>query len=155
MKLIGNRKEMIMYCVFGTTAAIINIFFLHIFNLLIGEEFFLINNVLSWIITVAFAFTANKLWVFNSKSWEKHLLLKELGGFVGARLISLAIEEFGLTLFITILHFDVISIKIFPYDSTGILLSKIILQIIVIISNYVFSKLIIFRDRDKSKNKKE
>lgn len=136
MKKIINR-EMFDYIVFGVLTTVISIVTLWLFNRLFGVKFVLLNNVLSWILAVAFAFITNKFIVFKSSSTESKTLLKEIISFTGARLLSLGVEEAGLA----------IAQFVFHVDETGAMIAKIILQIIVIIINYVLSKLFIFKDK--------
>ena len=94
-------------------------------------------NALSWLLAMTFAYVTNKIWVFESKSWERHFLLKEFGLFVSARLLT------GI--------FEVVAVPGLVWlgcdqSILGVpgMLSKIIVSIIVVLLNYVFSKLIIF-----------
>ena len=88
-----------------------------------------IANVISWIISVSFAYITNRNFVFKSKSKN---VLKEIGSFVSARVITLLLDMFIMFLMVTLMG---INDKI----------SKIIVQIVVIILNYVFSKLFVFK----------
>ena len=92
----------------------------------------LIANVLSWIITVMFAFLTNRVWVFDSKTEGMGEFLKQMTSFYGGRVITLVIEEAILLVFITWLGFPSMIIKI-------------IAQVVVIVLNYIISKLLIFR----------
>ncbi|MBQ6420052.1 MAG: GtrA family protein [Clostridia bacterium] len=56
-----------------------------------------IVQVLSWVISVLFAYVTNKLFVFESRSWKPKVVAKEMSGFFGARVISLLL--FDLLLF--------------------------------------------------------
>lgn len=100
-------------------------------------------NALSWLLAMTFAYVTNKIWVFESKSWERHFLLKEFGLFVSARLLT------GI--------FEVVAVPGLVWlgcdqSILGVpgMLSKIIVSIIVVLLNYVFSKLIIFRKQSES-----
>ena len=90
---------------------------------------YLISNVLSWIIAVLFAYITNKMFVFESKSKND---IKEITSFFFFRIVSLIMEMIILYVFVDMLHID---------D----LVTKIIAQIIVIISNYIFSKVFVFK----------
>ena len=91
-----------------------------------------ISNVIAWIIGATFAYITNKLYVFNSKVNTRKELIKEIVYFYGCRLLTLAVDE---------------GIMILTVDKFGwnALLMKILANIIVIILNFIFSKILIFR----------
>ncbi len=89
---------------------------------------------IAWAIAVVFAFVTNKLIVFESKSWSPAVAGKEFVGFIGARLFSLLVEMLCMFVMVTLLTWNEF-------------IAKIIVQIIVVILNYIFSKLIIFKKK--------
>ena len=91
-------------------------------------------TVIAWTVAVIFAFVTNKLIVFESKSWKPAVAGKEFIGFIGARLFSLLVELLCMFIMVTLLHWNEF-------------VAKVIVQIIVVILNYVFSKLIIFKNK--------
>lgn len=100
------NKETILYVVFGVLTTLVNFvafkLFTMVFDKLISSQLGVhISNVLAWIFAVAFAYVTNKLFVFESKSWEGKVLAKEIPSFVAARLFSLGVEELGLIIFVT------------------------------------------------------
>ena len=125
------NKETISYVVFGVLTTVINIV---VFNLCEYIMDYKVANVIAWIAAVAFAFVTNKLYVFESKSWEIKLVGKEAAGFIGARLVSLAADMLFMIFAVEYLHM----MK---------LLAKIISNVFVMIINYVFSKLVIFKKK--------
>lgn len=144
-KLIKKYKEIILYIFFGVLTTIVNFVIYFIMNALLGEDMYLVSNVIAWIGAVAFAYITNKIWVFESKSRESKTLLREIGEFVSARLLSLGIEEAGLYIFVDLLKFSAYSFSFLRLTITGDVIAKIIMQIIVVILNYIFSKFIIFK----------
>jgi putative flippase GtrA len=88
--------------------------------------------------SVAFAFLTNKLWVFESKSWKSDVVGKEAGGFILARVATGVLDMVLMWLLIDVIHLST------PILS-GDMLAKIIVNVIVIVLNYVASKLWIFR----------
>ena len=69
------NKETILYVVFGVLTTLVNFvafkLFTMVFDKLISSQLGVhISNVLAWIFAVAFAYVTNKLFVFESKSWE-------------------------------------------------------------------------------------
>ncbi len=137
--------EMFLYIVFGVLTTVVNLVVFKIFEKLLGTKFALITNIIAWIAAVAFAFVTNKFLVFRSKSTESQTLLKEIISFTAARLFSLGVEEAGLAVAQFVFHADE---KKFILGLTGTMVAKLILQIIVVIMNYVFSKLYIFKDKE-------
>ena len=140
-----NKVEIIKYLFFGVLATVVNIVCYQLFGLILGETAYLITNILSWIITVTFAYFTNKIWVFESKSWKLEVIKPEIFSFMLARVFSLILEEAGLFLLIDILKFKSIGLSVIGYTVTGTLVAKIIMQVIVVVSNYVFSKFFIFK----------
>ncbi len=89
-------------------------------------------TAVSWILAVLFAFVTNKLWVFDSKSLAPALVLRELAAFVASRLTSCGIEIFMMWFFVDVL-------------GANDWLMKVIATIVVIIANYILSKIFVFR----------
>lgn len=148
-KLFNKYKELINYVFFGVLATIVSIGSFKIFDVILGEHLYMLSNVISWIITVIFAYFTNKLWVFQSKSWKPNVVVRELIGFFGARLFSLGVEELGLWLMIDKMNIGTIGFEILDFDVNGNLIAKVIMQVVIVILNYIFSKLIIFKKKDK------
>lgn len=132
-KIYNKYKDIILYLFFGVATTIINILTYALFTKVfcIG---YLISNIISWIISVAFAFFTNKIFVFESKISSKILIIKEFLLFYYYRLLSLIIEICLLYIFVDILKIN---------D----LLMKIITNVIVIILNYFFSKFKVFKNK--------
>lgn len=126
--LYKKYKEIINYLIFGGFTTLISIITYALFAKVFHIDY-LISNVLSWIIAVLFAYITNKMFVFESKSKKD---IKEITSFFFFRIVSLIMEMIILYIFVDMLHID---------D----LVTKIIAQIIVIISNYVFSKVFVFK----------
>ena len=137
-KKLVNR-ETILYLVFGVCTTIINIAVCGLLADILKWDIYL-SNTIAWILSVAFAFVTNKLFVFNSKSTNKKVLLKETVFFLIARLISL-----GFDMLVVWLMADLWGVNVWVV--------KIISNIIVIIMNYIFSKLFIFNHK-QHKNQK-
>lgn len=138
-------KEIFSYLFFGFLTTLISILTFGLFNAALGEKLYLINNIFSWVISVAFAFVTNKIYVFRSLEWNVKILRTELFGFVGARIFSLVLEEAGLFLLMDIIKFNSFETRVLSFSITGGFISKIIMQIVVVITNYFFSKFIIFK----------
>lgn len=127
------NRETISYLFFGVVTTIVN------YSCYLSLRFFnvhyVVANTIAWIAAVTTSYITNKLWVFHSKSWESSVILREIVLFAGARVISLGLETVFMVLMVELLHFD---------DR----IMKIIAEFFVVIINYVFSKLIIFRKKE-------
>ncbi len=137
-----------MYLIFGVLTTVVSWGSYALFEILLGlfiSDVIVLSsvaNVISWIIAVLFAFVTNKLWVFESKSWKGSVLVKELGSFVGSRLLTGVLEWFGVPLLMLIgLDQPILGIE-------G-MLAKVLISVIVVILNYVLSKLLVFRNKKK------
>lgn len=146
-KLWEKYKELIVYVFFGAVTTLVNFVVFKLCNAAFGEDLHLVSNVIAWVAAVIVAYITNKLWVFESKSWAPPVLRREIPTFVGARVFSLVIEELGLWLTIDMLHFDRFSFDVFGFTIGGLDICKVTLQVVVLLSNYIFSKLVIFKKK--------
>lgn len=140
-----NKKEIINYIIFGVLTTVVNFAVFWLFNRLLGKNFYLLSNVIAWIVAVAFAYVTNRIWVFESKVTKPKALAKEIVEFFIARLLSLGVEEAGLLILVDLLKFKVLNFDLFSFNITGEMLAKVILAVVVVILNYIFSKFIIFK----------
>jgi len=106
----------------------------HVPNLSKSLRIFAVN-IISWVICVVFAFVTNKLFVFESRSWERRVALKELAGFVGARVFSLAAETATIIFWVNVLNGNELFAK------------AVIAQILVMVLNYILSKVFVFKKK--------
>lgn len=139
--------EAVKYLAFGVFTTVVNFVVYFAVTAVLGDDMYLAANVIAWTAAVAFAYITNKLWVFESRSWKKDVLFKELVAFVGARLFSLGVEELGLFIAFDIMGIDGRALEIAGFSIGGDVLVKLFMQFLVIALNYVFSKLVIFRKK--------
>lgn len=125
-----KNKEMLLYLFFGGLTFIVSVASYIVFERTFGVNE-LIANFVSWVLAVLFAYITNRTWVFQSNVSNGQELFKEMSSFFIGRIATLIVEEIILMIFITYLGFNSILIKI-------------IAQIVVIVSNYVISKLFVF-----------
>lgn len=135
-ELLIKNKEIILYLIFGVLTTVVSIVTFWLFCKFGVNE--LISNIISWIISVTFAFITNKIWVFEAKTNTKGKFLTQMFLFYSSRVVTLLVEEAIIAIFVTWLKMDS-------------LLIKIIAQVIIIVLNYILSKIIVFR---KEKTKK-
>ena len=146
-ELILKYKELIIYVLFGGLTTVVNLTVFELFTRLLGSERYLITNVIAWFAAVSFSFVTNKIWVFESKSWNLRILTKEVFSFFAARVLTLGIEEAGLYFFVDILSFSEISFKLFSFEIGGELIAKGLIAVVVVVINYIISKLFIFKKK--------
>ncbi len=140
-----KHREGILYLLFGGLTTLVNFAAFILCGILLGEALYLVSNVLSWVVAVAFAFVVNKLIVFRARDAQKCTLIREITEFVGARVLSLGIEELGLFFLVDVLPLGGFETTLIGIRVTGTLVAKLILAVIVVILNYFFSKFIIFK----------
>lgn len=148
-ELFLKYKELVTYVFFGALTTLVNFLTFSFFRWLLGEELYLLNNAIAWLVSVIFAYITNKLFVFGSKSFETKTLLKEISEFFGARIFSFGLEEGGMWLLIDLLSFGDYSLTVFGFKISGQLIAKLLLSVIVVIFNYFASKLVIFKKKSK------
>lgn len=142
--LILKHRELSMYLVFGVLTTALN---WSIYSVLVKYLGFDINtgNIIAWTVAVVFAFITNKIWVFNSKATSPKLVLKEFVLFLGSRGFSGVIEIGGLPLLVWLgMGQTVFNVEAF--------LAKIVISFVVIILNFVFSKLIVFKKKKEDQD---
>lgn len=130
-ELWKKYRELITYGFCGAATTAVNYAVYFPCTRLLGIDP-LISNGIAWTAAVAFAYLVNKLLVFESKSWNRSVVFREIWQFVSARVLSGVLETGILFLFVTLLHFD-----------DGVI--KIAAGVLVIIINYFLSKFLIFR----------
>lgn len=133
IELYKKYKEVINYLIFGVLTTLISLLVYYIsVNTFLNPKNAMqlqIANIISWVVGVAFAYFTNRKYVFESKEKKQ---LKEAGKFVLSRVITLLMDMIIMWLGVTVLHFN---------DK----LIKLISQVVIIISNYVFSKVLVFK----------
>ena len=147
--LIIKYKELIIYGIFGVCTTLVNFLTYKLFNVLLGVEFYLVSNIVAWFVSVVFAYVSNKLFVFESKSWEMKLVAKEASSFFAARVFSFLVEEMGLFLLVDICKMKDFAFEVYSFTISGNMISKVGLAVVVVVINYFFSKFVIFRKKDK------
>ena len=134
IELCKKYKSVILYLVFGVLTTIVNIvaYFLLDFNRLFNT---VINTSIAWVVAVIFAYVTNKKWVFESKVEGFKDNFKEMMSFFGCRIATGLIDVGIMFVFVDILRYDDMIIKIAS-------------NVLVVILNYVGSKLLVFRNKD-------
>ena len=133
LSLINKYRDVILYLIFGVCTTVVNlaVFWVLTSPLKVNE---LIANIIAWILAVLFAFLTNRDLVFHAG--KSGSVISQMIKFYLGRAITLALEEAMLLVFITLLHFNSMAVK-----TTA--------QVLVIVLNFVISKLIIFRKKEE------
>lgn len=126
-------KEIINYLIFGVLTTIISLLTYYILTLTILNPNIILElqiaNIISWIVSVTFAYITNRKYVFNSKNKN---IKKEILKFYTSRLTTLIVDMLLMFIFVSIFHLN---------DK----IIKLIVQLIIIILNYLLSKLLVFK----------
>ena len=144
---IVKHKGIFLYLIFSVGTTAVSFVSFKLFNVLLGSDRYLFNNALAWVLAVAFAYVTNKQWVFENKSWRPSVLIREVPSFAAARLLSLGIETLGLYLLVDLLGMKRMVFDLVLTSLSGEMTAKLILAVIVVILNYVFSKWLVFRQK--------
>ncbi len=133
ISLYKKYEELINYLIVGFLTTVISLisYYICVFTFLNPNNAIELQvaNVISWIIGVSFAYITNRIFVFKSK--DKNIL-KEIISFVSARVVTLLTDMFIMYLMVTIIGLN---------DK----ISKLVAQLVVIILNYLISKLLVFK----------
>ena len=140
-----RHKSLVLYALFGGVTTVVNFISFKLCNVLLGDEWYLLSNVVAWLISVVAAYIVNKLWVFESRSWQPRQTLYEIGTFFSARLLSLGVEELGLFLLVDVAGMSGMTTALLGLTFSGEMVSKFLISFFVVAINYFFSKLVVFK----------
>lgn len=129
LKKIFN-KEVILYLIFGVLTTIVDFIVFYISNKTLKIHY-VIATCLAWIFAVLFAYLTNKIFVFSAIE-NKNNIFKEIFYFFSLRLLSLVLSIIFMVVMIDFMFIPE-------------LISKILVNIFVVVANYFFSKLFIFK----------
>lgn len=129
--LINKHYDILAYLFFGVMTTAVNyLVYLPCYNMLGLSA--AVSNVIAWVVAVAFAYLTNKPFVFHSHDWTVKTVVPELTKFVGSRVASGALET-GI-IFLTV-----------DYLAWNGNVIKLVTSVLVVVINYIASKLLVFR----------
>lgn len=138
-ELYTKYKEVINYLIFGVLTTVVSLAtkYLLLFTILDAENGvqLQIAVIISWIVACTFAYITNRIWVFESKSKE---VIKEAIKFYASRLATLGLEMLIMFIFVTALGLN---------TRIWVIVWTIFAQVVIVIGNYVLSKLIVFKNK--------
>jgi putative flippase GtrA len=134
-QLLNKYKPVISYLFWGVITTLVNIV---VFAILTKQLhlFYQVSNVIAWFASVLVAYISNKLWVFNSHTESAGDLLAEATRFFLMRTATLVLDVIIMYIGVTLLNGDDIIVKIID-------------NVVVVISNYAFSKMVVFKNKQK------
>lgn len=138
--LYDRYYEQLSYLFFGGLATLLNIVLALVFRWMGMPT--AVNTVVDNFLCILFAYTTNRIWVFRSHSKGK-AALREFASFIGCRLGTLVMDVAIMWLGVDLLGAAIVPA---PWQGVWFLAVKLVDQVLVILFNYVFSKLIIFKN---------
>lgn len=126
-----KKEELWNYLIVGGLTTVVSIGSYAIFAECLKLNY-IISNILSWIFAVIFAYYTNRIFVFKSENKNK---TKEFISFVSSRILTLLLDTGLMILLVELLN-------------VNDMISKILVQVIIVIANYVLSKLIVFKKKE-------
>ncbi len=141
LKQLWKNREVILYLVFGVLTTVVNYVVYFSCTSIFGLDWS-IANIFAWIFAVTFAYLTNRIWVFESKKIGIAAIIREIVLFVGCRILSFGFDMGTMFICMDLLHMEDWIINNLP---VGEFIAKTLAQGIVVISNYIFSKWIIFK----------
>ena len=138
LEKIKANKEFRLYLLWGIISTIINICLFKLLTMF-GVRYH-VANIISLVFVRIFCYLTNKYFVFHSKTQGILDLLKEIVSFFLARMATFLLDYFGLILLVEIVGLDSF-------------ISKLITSAVVIVCNYIFSKMFVFNKYKKTEQK--
>ena len=131
--LLYKYQDILLYGIFGVLTTLVNIvsYWLMAHPLKMGV---MASTMLAWVFSVCFAYVTNRKWVFRSKASGTKAVVKELVSFFACRIATGVVDWACMFLFVEVLRFNDVVIKVLA-------------NILVIILNYIASKLLVFRQK--------
>ena len=130
--ILKKYRSQLIYLVFGVLTTVVNYIVYFPLDRLLNTAW--LSNSIAWVFAVLFAYVTNKPFVFESHDWSMKTVAPEFVKFVGTRIASLGVENLILLVTVDLLHWNRIGWKLFA-------------SVLVVILNYIGSKLLVFRKK--------
>lgn len=131
--LFAKYKDIIPYAFFGVLTTVVNMVVYWVAAHPLGLSV-MVSTVIAWIAAVLFAYVTNRKWVFHSQAQGTKEIVQEIVSFFACRLATGVVDWACMFIFVDLLHFNDVIIKAAA-------------NVLVIILNYVASKLVIFKHK--------
>lgn len=134
-ELFKKYEEIIRYLIIGVLTTVVSLctYYLLVYTVFDPEKALelQITNIISWIVSVTFAYFTNRKFVFKK---EENASIKEASSFYASRISTLVIDMGLMYVFVTLLGFN---------DK----IIKLVVQVVVIVLNYILSKFLVFNEK--------
>lgn len=127
----GLYQEVFVYIIFGVLTTLVNILSFYLFETILGWHY-LWANATAIVVSIVFAFWTNKLFVFQSKTVGAQAWIQEFVRFASFRAVSGVMDMAAMWVLVSLLTVEAN-------------LAKIIVQVLVVVLNYFFSKRFVFK----------
>ncbi len=153
-----SHKEIVNYLIFGVLTTAVDFAVYTPLTAILGADYklagvipwYIVTSVIAWIAAVLFAYVTNKTWVFEERDWSAGKVTREVISFAGGRVVTLLIQLFLMWLMIDATHLDKTALFTWGAGLVGLkgdFVVKAIVAVIVVILNYVISKLFVFKKK--------
>lgn len=136
-ELLLKYRELISYLFFGVLTTLVNWASYWVLTDLLHVQY-MASAFLAQVLSILFAYVTNRRWVFESKVTGTKAVAAEMAKFFGARGVSLVLDMLFMYVGVDLLHINDKAVKV-------------VSSVFVIIANYVFSKLFVFRNSAQKK----
>ncbi len=159
-ELYTKHKEIINYLIFGVLTTVVDFAVYTPLTAIFGADYkiagvipwYIVTSVIAWVAAVLFAYVTNKRWVFEEKDWSLRTVARELPTFAGGRVVTLLIQLFLMWLMIDLTHLDKTWLLTWGsglIGQKGDFAVKAIVAVVVVVLNYVISKLFVFKKKEQ------
>lgn len=159
-ELYKKYEDIILYIVFGVLTTVVSFVTQFLASRFLGTSV-LISTTISWVAAVTFAYVTNRKYVFKSEERGAAKIAAEAARFYGARIATYFMEVIIMYLcadrfsanFINLMHLESLDYSSGLFSSFGDarglneMIFKLIANVIILISNYILSKLLVFRKK--------
>lgn len=139
LRMLKKYRELLLYGIVGVLTTVINMAVFWVFTTMVPLHY-AVANVIAWVLAVVFAFFANKIFVFENHGWHPAVVLHEALTFFLSRAASLLVDMLGMWVLISLLH-------------APEMFSKLLVNVLVILINYVLGKFWVFSKKAPSSEK--
>lgn len=132
-QLWKKHKDVIPYAFFGVATTVVNVVGYWLTAHLLGFSV-MFSTVVAWILAVLFAYVTNRKWVFKSYALTSIEIMREMSSFFACRLATGIVDWAAMFVFVDVVGMDDVIVKAAA-------------NIVVIVLNYIASKMVIFKER--------